>query len=187
MSVRLIQPTSEPPPGDSARVGMTFDQVYESYFDYVWRCVRRLGVPEAQLDDATQDVFVVVCRRLAEFEGRSSIRTWIFGIALRIARDYRRRSHRRGSFEPLTDDAVDPRPGPLDSATTAEALRRVLEVLDRLDDDKREVFVLAEFEQMTAPEIADVVGIPLNTVYSRLRAARVSFESTLAERERCGR
>jgi RNA polymerase sigma-70 factor (ECF subfamily) len=158
--------------------------VYESYFDYVWRCVRRLGVPALQLDDATQDVFVVVYRRLANFEGRSSLRTWIFGIALRVARDYRRGARRRGPVELLDDSAIDPRPGPLDSATTSEALRRVLAVLDRLDEEKREVFVLAEFEQMTAPEIADVVGIPLNTVYSRLRAARVSFESALTARER---
>jgi RNA polymerase sigma-70 factor (ECF subfamily) len=182
MNVRLIRPSSEPPASAPDAAGdLTFDEVYESYFDYVWRCARRLGVAPAQLDDAAQDVFVVVHRRLPEFEGRSSLRTWIFGIVLRVARDYRRTTRRKGALEALGEEQVDPGTGPLDSAMTAEALRTVLAALSRLDDEKREAFVLAELEQMSGPEIAEVLGIPLNTVYSRLRAARLSFEGAIAK------
>ncbi|MFO0615691.1 MAG: sigma-70 family RNA polymerase sigma factor [Polyangiaceae bacterium] len=161
----------------------SFDEVYEQCLDYVWRSVRTLGVRDPQLDDAVQDVFVVVHRRLGEFEARSSIKTWVFGIAVRVARDYRRREQRKGGLGVLDFDVLDQRPGPDAQVETSQALGRLAKVLDALDEDKREVFVLAEVEQLTSPEIAELLGIKLNTVYSRLRAARREFEIALAAQE----
>ncbi len=159
----------------------SFEALYEEYFNFVWRSLRRLGVGAASLDDAVQDVFVVVHRRLAEFEGRSSIKTWLFGITLRVAQEHRRRLRRKeGSLEPLDDGFVDAAPGPLEEAEKAEAVRVLDAILATLDDDKRAVFILAELEQMTAPEIAESLGINANTVYSRLRAARQAFETAMS-------
>lgn len=157
-----------------------FDEVYDSHFDFVWRNLRRLGVPRSAIDDAAQDVFLVVYRRLAGFEGRSSLRTWLAGIALRVASDHRRLVRRKGTHEPLSDGHADPSPGPEEMAARGEAGDVLHALLERLDDDKRAVFVLAELEQMTAPEIAEALGVGLNTVYSRLRLARQRLEEALA-------
>lgn len=158
----------------------TFEEAYEQLFDFVWRSLRRLGVPPAAVDDALQDVFVVVHRRLAEFEGRSSLKTWVFGIALRVARDHQRTARRKGGHEPLDPRIPDESPGPVESLARAEAMRELDRILATLDEDKRTVFILAELEQMTAPEIAEALGINPNTVYSRLRAARRAFDALAA-------
>jgi RNA polymerase sigma-70 factor, ECF subfamily len=157
--------------------------VYEAHFRYVWRCLRSLGIRDAQLDDALQDVFIVVQRRLSEFDGRAELRTWLYAIALRIARKYRDRARR----EPASLEAArerDPElPAAIDvhgpSGFESERLALAHRALSSLDDDKREVFVLARVEQMSAPEIAGVLGIPVNTVYSRLRAARLAFDAEI--------
>lgn len=196
------RPTSEPYGSPSAEgvageqgaaptsgvVAIEFDEIYDRHFDFVWRNVRRLGVPEAQLDDAVQEVFLVVHRRLSEFEGRSSLRTWLFGILARVASDHRRALRRKnphafgGAIDAHTiaDERAE---GPHDRMVRSEGVRLLHRVLDQLDDDKRAVFVLAELEQMSAPEIAEAVGANLNTVYARLRAARRDFEQAVA-RER---
>ena len=160
---------------EAGRSHVNFETLYEAHFEFVWRSVRQLGVPDASVDDAVQDVFLVAHRRLADFEARSTIRTWLFSIAVRVASDYRRAARRKGGGEPLTPEIPSSRPSPCDDAETSEALRRFFRALDQLDAPKREVFVLAEVEQFTAPEIAEALGIPMNTVYSRLRAARLSF------------
>jgi RNA polymerase sigma-70 factor (ECF subfamily) len=158
-----------------------FETVYEEHFAFVWRTVRRLGVPERSVDDAVQDVFVVVHRRLAGFEGRSSLRTWLYGIARRVAHDHRRRVGRKERGEALPDGLADPAaPSPDREVARAQAARLLYSILEGLDDEKREVFVLAELEQMTVPEIAEATGVNLNTVYSRLRAARQAFEAGVA-------
>lgn len=175
----------EPPPGQAASAPRSpvFDiaEVYEANFRYVWRCLRSLGVHEAQLDDAMQDVFIVVQRRLGEFDGGVAIGTWLYAIALRVARKYRERARR----EPL------PSEGALESGESSpsadgeaalvhnERLELARAALAMLDDDKREVFVLAQIEQMSAPEVAELLGIPVNTVYSRLRAARQAFSEAV--------
>jgi RNA polymerase sigma-70 factor (ECF subfamily) len=164
--------------------GVSFELVYNDYFDFVWRSLRRLGVPEASVDDALQDVFVVVHRRLGEFGGRSSLKTWLFGIALRVTSDHRRRVRRKGGHEPLDEAVADPAPGPQEKMANAERLSMLDRALDALDDDRRAVFVLAELEQMSAPEIAEALGVKLNTVYSRLRLARQDFALALAARRR---
>jgi RNA polymerase sigma-70 factor, ECF subfamily len=159
----------------------SFEDLYEEHFDFVWRSVRRLGVPAASMDDAVQDVFLVVHRKRGEFEGRSSVKTWIFGIVVHVARAHRRSRPLAGDddLDALVDHAG---PSPLAQAEAAEALRALQEVLDELADERREVFVLVELEEMTAPEAAEALGLKLNTVYSRLRAAREDFDAAVARR-----
>ena len=186
-----------PPRGEPALVELpSFARVYEDYFDFVWCSARRLGVPDATLDDAVQEVFVIVHRRLSEFEGRSSIKTWLFGIVRNVSREARRSIRRKSPHDArpgaLADPdllmaAADQQP---DRLAERSAENRVLhELLERLDDEKREVFVLAELEQFTVPEIAEAVGCNVNTAYSRLRLAREAFAEAAAryrarERER---
>jgi RNA polymerase sigma-70 factor (ECF subfamily) len=166
-----------PSPGETPLGGSDdFAALYESEFAYVWRNLRRLGVSDAQLDDATQDVFLVVHRRIADFESRSKIRTWIFGIVLRVASTYRRTAARRRT-EPLGEHATEF--AAEDMVDRAQAGRLLRRLLDDLDDDRRAVFVMAELEQMTAPEIAAALGVNLNTVYSRLRTARRDVNAAL--------
>ena len=163
-----------------------FAQVYEEYFSFVWRSARRLGAPDSILDDVVQEIFVVAYRRLRGFEGRSSMKTWLFGIVLNVVRAHRRTLRAKHphmlSGERVVDleSLADGSSSPQEVAMRAEATRLVDGFLDELDDDKRAVFVLAELEQMGAPEIAGALGVPLNTVYSRLRLARLEFAAATA-------
>jgi RNA polymerase sigma-70 factor (ECF subfamily) len=176
----------EPEP-DSGAPEASFEAIYEDNFTFVWRSVRRLGVEPDAVEDAVQDVFFVAHRRLADFEGRSSIKTWLFGIALRVAHDHRRGARRKRAHgivpegDADTSGVADIRGlTPLESATRSEAIDRLYALLGELDDDKRAVFILAELEQMSAPEIAEAVGANLNTIYTRLRAARRQFNEAIA-------
>jgi len=164
-----------PPPAQSDRgvEAVSVAATYETYFDFVWCALRRLGVKPNQLEDAVQDVFVVVQRRLADFEGRSSMKTWLFGIALRVAKDHRRRHVKQGAEVGTDDDSlVGTDPDPREAAQQAEAAALIHALLERLDEERRVVFVLTELEEFTAAEIAETLGIGINTVYSRLRLAR---------------
>ncbi len=155
--------------------------IYEEYFGFVWRSAKRLGTADGSLEDAVQDVLLVVHCRLPGFEGRSSIKTWLFGIVLNTVRGYRRSEQRKPTSllvsEGVADTSPDSRPESLASAT--EAVRLLYGLLDGLDQEKREVFVQAELEQMTAREIAKAVDISINTVYSRLRAAKKAFNQAV--------
>jgi RNA polymerase sigma-70 factor (ECF subfamily) len=164
-----------------AEVRLELDDVYREHFAFVWRSARRLGVRDGSLDDVVQEVFVIVHRRLGGFEGRSSIKTWLFGITLRVARDHRRSTARREPAEPIDPDTLrTSAPGPSESLEKAEATRLLHAILDEMDDERREIFVMAELEQMTMPDIASTLGINVNTSYARLRAARQSFEEALS-------
>jgi len=168
-----------PEPGRSAEVP-PFEELYERHFDFIWRSLRRLGVRRAALDDAVQEVFLVVHRRLPEFEGRAALKTWLFGIALHVAQRFARTSSRHQADELPEQLPHDPVAlTPHDEVARHEAIVMLYAILDGMDADKRAVFVMAELEQMTAPEIAGLLGVPLNTVYSRLRAARHEFEASL--------
>ncbi len=155
--------------------------------------MRRLGVAPSALDDVVQDVFVVVHRRLSDFEGRSSAKSWLFGIVLHVVRDARRTLRRKPAHLGGTarsaddvDDVVDiDGASPHDSAAKREAVRQLHAMLEAMPDDRREVFILSELEQMSVPEIASAVGANANTVSSRLRAARADFERAVA-RARAG-
>jgi RNA polymerase sigma-70 factor (ECF subfamily) len=177
-------------PGPSSGVEarpIAFDEVYEAHAAFVWRVLRGMGVTELIVEDAVQDVFMVVHRRLGEFDGLGSLKTWLFQIAYRTACAYRRKQRRAGEHEPF-DDRVEARTRtPAEEAERRETLSIVAHLLDGLDDEKRAVIVLADIEEMTAPEIAVVTGTPLNTVYTRLRRARTELSQALRAIQRRGR
>lgn len=165
-----------------AHVPLDFGAVYDEHFAFVWRVARRLGVPEAALDDVCQEVFVVVHKRLGAFEGRSSVRTWVYGILHNVVLTWRRTSRRRdperAEIDPdllFTTDG-----GPDELAIGAQGARIAHAMLATLTDDRRTMFVLVELEGMTVPEAADATGSNLNTAYARLRAARSDFAAAVA-------
>jgi RNA polymerase sigma-70 factor (ECF subfamily) len=141
---------------------------FEEHCGFVWRSLRHFGVDEAALDDAVQDVFITAHRRWASFEGRSTTRTWLFGITRRIAHRYRRSARARSQRFVPAETTHEPAEHPMDRLHAAHSLASMI---GRLDREKRAVFVLSEIEGMTAPEVAQALGIPLGTAYSRLRAA----------------
>jgi RNA polymerase sigma-70 factor (ECF subfamily) len=150
----------------------SFEEVFAECSPFAWRALQGLGVREADLDDGCQEVFLVVHRRLATFHGRCAVRTWIYGICLRVASDYRRRPHHareRVEAEPLERAVPAEQDAELDRRRALAWLDRVL---DTLDEQKREVFVLFEIEQIPMTEVATAIGCPLATAYARLYAAR---------------
>jgi RNA polymerase sigma-70 factor (ECF subfamily) len=169
----------------SAPERASFAAVYGEHFEFVYRTVRRLGVIESAAEDVAQEVFVCVHKSLAEFEGRSSMRTWLFGIARNVAYRHRRTLTRRiattpgdaGVLESAHDETAQ---SAHDLAERSEAARLLDELLASMDDEKRETFVLVELEEMSMPEVAEALGINVNTAYTRLRAARQQFEAALA-------
>ncbi|MCA9695101.1 MAG: RNA polymerase sigma factor [Myxococcales bacterium] len=165
------------------RVPIEFARAYREHHDRVWRCLAALGVPEAAIDDATQDVFVIAYRRLPDYDGRAPLRAWLYGIARNVALKRRDRDRKRGRLalvHATETGAREPAALPDEQVARSQAVSVVESCLERLDDDKRAVFVLAELEGLRAPEIADALGIKLNTVYSRLRAARAEFNRAVA-------
>jgi RNA polymerase sigma-70 factor, ECF subfamily len=154
-----------------------FEAIYREHFASLWRAVQRFGVPERDAADATQEVFVIAHRRFAEFEGRSSLRTWLFGIAFRVAAGRRRRaSDRREVLESAGVEAdLDPADDPEAQAMRRE-LRGLLQLgLEALPLEQRAVFTLFELEGLSGEEIAQALGEPEGTVRSRLRLARATF------------
>lgn len=165
---------------------LRFADVFREHAPYAWRVLRRLGVREADVEDLCQEVFVVVHRKLPEFEGRSSVRTWIYGICVRVASDHRRRAHVRRE-EPTGAVPEERSSAPQIKELEREQARALLDAaLAELDDDKRAVFVLYEIEQLEMKAVAEAVGCPLQTAYSRLHAARKRVEEVIHRRVRGG-
>jgi len=161
----------------------TFRQIYDEHFAFVWRLAANRGVPARALEDVTQEVFIVVHRKLPEFEGRSSLRTWIAAIVRRVIADYvKKRGNRAAGDETLT---IEPPAG----VSPAEQLERklALELLDgllnKMTSDQREVFVLHEIEHLSGAEIAALTASNENTVWTRLRAARRIFQEGVARQQ----
>jgi RNA polymerase sigma-70 factor (ECF subfamily) len=156
-----------------------FAEVFRTYSPFVWRVLLRLGVAEADIDDVAQEVFLGVHRNLPRFEGRCSLRTWVYGICHRRAVDYRRRASVRPEL--YSDDP--PEQGVAASQeqglVLSQARAQLALVLDGLDEEKRTVFVLFDIEGVPMDEVAEIVGCPLQTAYSRLYAARRKVEATL--------
>lgn len=167
------------PKGPSS-VGL--EAVYAEHFDFVWRNLRRLGVSEQQLRDAAQDVFVVVHRRFQEWDGSDSVRSWLYSIVRRVAADSRRRRRRKEPLEQEDAHAlIDWREaGPEINAARNQERALLLALLAQLDDEKCEVLILMDLEGMSAPEVARTLHLNLNTVYSRLRAARLAMRTGYA-------
>lgn len=157
-----------------------FADVYATYFSFVWSMARHWGIDEGELDDVVQDIFVIIHERLHTLERPASLRSWVYGIVRRVASTYHRtkrtRLIRTGTTR-VEPETIEPEfLTPQQLVEQSEQAKLLWSLLEELDAPKREVFVLAELEDMTAPEIAAAIEVPLNTVYSRLRAARQELE-----------
>lgn len=141
-----------------------YDAVYQRELDYVWRTLGRLGVPPAEVADAAHDVFVVVYRRWSTYDRDRPIRPWLFGIARKVAAGRRRR---RPDELAIADTTTND-----EEHATRDLVWRALALLD---EDRRDVVVLHDLEGYTGVEIAEQLGIPANTVHSRLRLARAEL------------
>jgi RNA polymerase sigma-70 factor (ECF subfamily) len=165
---------------------MTLEDIYTAHADFVWRCLRRQGEPRQDAADAVQEVFLTVHRTLSGFEGRSSIRTWLFTICRSVARDRRQRAHRRRELPGADVVARDDTEALANAAGRLEhndRLARLELILSDMPPELRDVFVLFEIEDMTGEEIAGALGIPPGTAYSRLQLARKMFKQAVQRLE----
>lgn len=162
---------------------LSFETVYEQHFDFVWAMTRRFGVPAETMDDVVQEVFMVVHKKLHTLESPEALRSWLYGIVRRRASGHHRQSWTQkttGALEVDDMPDVDGAQSPADLAEQSDNVRKLWALLDSIDPPKREVFIMAELQELTCPEIAQALNIPLNTAYSRLRHAREAFEAALA-------
>lgn len=191
-AVRPLPRPAAPADATPARPGLS--QIYEECFGYVWTCLKRLGVWERDLEDATHDVFLVVHRRLPDYDPARPLKPWLAGIATRVASEFRRRAqHRR---ETLSEDgqmelhpsntSATPSRGisraiPAADAALVEKQRRdlVIAALEHLELDRRAVLVLHDIEGHAMPEVAAALDVNVNTLYARLRAARADFAAAV--------
>jgi RNA polymerase sigma-70 factor (ECF subfamily) len=178
-SLTPSQPVAAPELPCSLR---TFEALYEAQLDFVYRCLHRLGVRSANIEDACQEVFIVLHRRLPDLRPNASERAFLFGIAIRVAADQRRKQARTAFVElPEQLAAQHAMSEPFYAAAHAQAARHMERFLGALDADQRSVFMLVELEDFTVPEVCEALGAKLNTVYSRLRLARVRFSRFVRE------
>jgi RNA polymerase sigma-70 factor (ECF subfamily) len=176
------------PDGDAGDVGVAerapFRQIFEQHVVLVSRTLRYLGVAEPDLTDAAQEVFVVVNRRYAEFEGRSALSTWIHAICLRVAMNHRKKHRRRR--EDVVSEPPEARIEPDQQLNLERREERTLltSVLDLLDDRQREIIVLHEIERLPMREVAEIVGCPLQTAYTRRKTALEKMRDELVRRRK---
>ena len=152
-----------------------FAAFYRAHFPFAWRVLRRLGARDDELPDLLQEVFLVAYRKLPEFEGRSRLTTWLFSICHNVFRAARRRAKHRLASDAQSSEPVAPTASPREDYFSAR------ELLQRLPEQQRVVFVMFELEGMSGDEIAAELSIPVGTVRSRLRLARDNFRRELAE------
>jgi RNA polymerase sigma-70 factor (ECF subfamily) len=163
-------------------------EAYAEHAPRVWRSLRRLGVPDSLLEDALQDVFLVLHRRWAEFEGRAALTTWIYGIVLRVAKDHRRCEQRRMlrvdrlSQLLASETDADTTACPVEAAERREANELMHAALAELPDELRHVLVLVELEGLAVREASEALGVRLRTCHRRLNAAREAFNLAVSRR-----
>jgi RNA polymerase sigma-70 factor (ECF subfamily) len=164
----------------SASDPRVFAGVFAEHAPHIWRAVRSLGVREADIEDVCQDVFVIVYLKLATFEGRSSLRSWIYGIALRVVADHRKKAYRvrERLVENLPEAVFDA--SQEQAAVQRQAWEKLDRLLDSLSEEQRRVFVLYELEQLSMREVASILECPLQTAYSRLAVAREVVQRGMA-------
>lgn len=169
---------SEPPTAEPAVAKPSLAELYDAHSDFVYRSLLGLGVAPSRAEDAMQDVFLVANQHLSKFEG-SFYRAWLFKLSCSVARNARRAT-RRTDGTPIDElQLVDVDSSPFDRAARAEQVRLLHSLLVELDDGQREVFILAELEQLAHVEIAAALGVHVNTVANRLKAARERLERSL--------
>jgi len=152
-----------------------FRAVYDANFGYIWTVLRRLGVYERELEDAVHDVFIVFHRRLADFDASRPVKPWLCGIAARTASDFRRRARVRYETATAEPEAIDNDHSPERGVETRRARALVHRALAELTWERRVMIVLCDIEGHSVPALEDVLDVPLNTLYSRLRLARRDF------------
>jgi len=179
-------PERSPMMAHNDTVPLDFDAVVAEHGPYIWRVLRRLGVRPSDIEDVWQETFIVVHRKLDAFEGRSQLRTWLSAIAVRVASDYRNRAHRRR--EQATEEVPDDGTAASQHDDLVEQERRALldRLIGELKPEQREVIVLYEFAELPMQEVAEALGCPLQTAYSRLHAGRRALEQA-ARREQARR
>lgn len=157
--------------------GVSLRAIFDAEFDWVCRTLRRLGVRQTDLEDAAQETFLAVAGKLEEYDPARPLRPWLFGFAMRIAANHRRK--KKSDPTDAADEAASTTASPEREAELAQAKDLALRALDRVDEDRRAIFVMHDIEGFGAPEIAQLLSIPQNTVYSRLRTARQEFEGAI--------
>lgn len=155
-------------------------QVFATEFSWVYRTLQRFGVRHADLEDLTHDVFVVFHARRSEFDASRPLRPWLMGIAFRVASDYRRRASHRNELLQQPEEQPDSKPNPEVSTERARARELLLRAFETLEPDRLAVLLLHDVDGIGAPQIAEALGIPLNTAYSRLRLARRDLAKAVA-------
>ena len=177
-----VAPATPLPVAVAPATALDVRTIYREQGRFVWLSLQRLGIHPSDLDDIAQDVFMVVHRRLDTFDRRARISTWLFGICMRVAANYRRR--RRWTREVLSGGCEDERPSALAAADDILVRREQRELaeraLNRLEVAKRATFVMFELESLSCNEIAELMNVPVGTVYSRLHSARRQLEKNLA-------
>ena len=166
-------------PTDFGVLSSEFRSLFEAEFAFVCRSLRRLDVHEGDLKDVAQELFVAVHQRLASYDPARPIRPWLFSFVVRYASNYRKLARNHDHL------SVDETPLRTESPKL-EARDLILRALARLDFDRRTIIVMHDLEGFDAPEIADQLGIPLNTVYSRIRLARADFREAIAKLQQKG-
>jgi RNA polymerase sigma-70 factor (ECF subfamily) len=177
----VTQSPSSPDPQSKAPLKPRFAELFRQEHDFVWRCLRRLGFHEHEADDLTQDVFLVVHRRLEDFDPSRSMRAWLYGIAKRVGRDYRRGNDRRARRLALISSTPTENPDLEADVARREAGELVRRFLESIDETSREIFVLSELEGFRGAEVAAALDLNINTVYSKLRRGRRRFERFVNE------
>ena len=166
-----------------------FQAVYTKYFDFVWATTRRLGVDPSAVDDVVQEIFIAVHGSISSLQRAEALKSWVYSVARRtISNHHRAVRARGGKGSTVVDDELEsPHPTPFDVTQKNADLQLLANLLAELDEPKREVFALVELEEMTVPEVAEALEIPVNTAYSRLRAARLAFEAAVARHDARGK
>jgi RNA polymerase sigma-70 factor, ECF subfamily len=162
---------------------LSFERLYELHFSFTWRVLEHLGVPRHGIDDAVQEVWIAVHRRLPSFEGRSQIETWLFGIALNVARNVRRAEARRPFMVDSALELAASTPDPEALRARSEVYHQVQRFLDTLDEQQRAIFVCNLIEHLSAAETAQATGVEVNVVYQSVRNLRRWFKSWLDAQE----
>ena len=180
MVVRALVESAESTASTAPSPTLDFSEIFRTYAPFAWRLLRRLGVAEGDANDVSQEVFVVVHRKLGHIVSSASVRSFVYGVCVRAASDYRRSARirrERVCAEVPEQPATGNQHAELETRQARELLHAVL---SRMTDQKRETFILYELEELSMIEVAEALGCPLPTAYSRLHAARAEVQAAFA-------
>jgi RNA polymerase sigma-70 factor (ECF subfamily) len=166
--------------GDRGKASsLDFERIYDDHLNYVWNSLRRLGIPAADVEDLTQDVFMKVFHALGDYDPARPMKPWLFGFCFRVASDYRKHVFHDRELGVDHLEHADEAHNPEQQAALGEQRAMALRALAEVELERRAVLVMHDFNGHSIPEIVDVLGVPLNTLYSRLRLARAEFEAAV--------